>query len=133
MKMKFNKMIKRTSSLAAAVTIGLLAATTVSAKPLVVSNWDGYMAPDTMEKFSAESGTKAELVLHATNEEIIGKIIASGGKGYDVVFVSSHYAEVLSNKYAYCIGEFNSNFCPYWPWSVIAQTQYRSTGQMGRN
>lgn len=67
------------------------------AEPLTVSNWDGYMAADAMEKFNAESGNTAELVLHATNEEIMGKLIASKGVGYDVVFVSSPFAEVLNN------------------------------------
>ena len=67
------------------------------ASDLVVSNWDGYMAPDAIEAFNAETGNAAELVLHATNEEIMGKLIASDGKGYDVVFVSSPFAEVLNN------------------------------------
>lgn len=64
---------------------------------LVISNWDGYMAPDAIAAFTAASGEPAELVVHATNEEIMGKIIASGGAGYDVVFVSSPFAEVLNN------------------------------------
>lgn len=67
------------------------------AESLTVSNWDGYMAADAIEMFNTESGNKAELVLHATNEEIMGKLIASGGVGYDVVFVSSPFAEVLHN------------------------------------
>ena len=67
------------------------------AETLTVSNWDGYMAADAMEKFNTESGNEAELVLHATNEEIMGKLIASKGVGYDVVFVSSPFAEVLNN------------------------------------
>lgn len=67
------------------------------ADELTISNWDGYMAPDTIEKFNTESGHQAELVLHATNEEIMGKLIASKGVGYDVVFVSSPFAEVLNN------------------------------------
>ncbi|MBX2884867.1 MAG: spermidine/putrescine ABC transporter substrate-binding protein [Granulosicoccus sp.] len=67
------------------------------ADALIVSNWDGYMAPDAIEKFNTESGNQAELVLHATNEEIMGKLIASKGVGYDVVFVSSPFAEVLNN------------------------------------
>ena len=69
----------------------------VQAKNLVVSNWDGYMAPDAIESYTAATGNGAELVLHATNEEIMGKLIASKGKGYDVVFVSSPIAEVLNN------------------------------------
>ncbi len=69
----------------------------VWAESLTVSNWDGYMAADAMDKFNTETGNEAELVLHATNEEIMGKLIASKGVGYDVVFVSSPFAEVLHN------------------------------------
>ncbi|WP_457939453.1 polyamine ABC transporter substrate-binding protein [Mesorhizobium sp. 10J20-29] len=68
-----------------------------AAQNLVISNWDGYMAPDAMDAFKAATGASGELVVHATNEEIMGKLIASGGKGYDVVFVSSPFAEVLNN------------------------------------
>ncbi len=67
------------------------------ADPLTISNWDGYMAPDAVDNFNAATGNDAELVLHATNEEIMGKLIASKGAGYDVVFVSSPFAEVLHN------------------------------------
>lgn len=69
----------------------------IHAQTLVVSNWDGYMAPDALDGFKAATGRDAELVLHGTNEEIMGKLIASRGKGYDVVFVSSPFAEVLNN------------------------------------
>jgi spermidine/putrescine transport system substrate-binding protein len=75
---------------------GLLAAPAAAAN-LVISNWDGYMAPDAVQAFKAASGIDAEVVVHATNEEIMGKLVASGGKGYDVVFVSSPFAEVLNN------------------------------------
>lgn len=82
------------------VTLGVAMAAfafAAHAEKLVVSNWDGYMAPDAIKKFNAETGNSAELVLHATNEEIMGKLIASKGKGYDVVFVSSPFAEILHN------------------------------------
>lgn len=72
-------------------------ASALFAEDLVVSNWDGYMAPDAVDSFNTASGNSAELVLHGTNEEIMGKLIASKGKGYDVVFVSSPFAEVLNN------------------------------------
>ncbi len=74
-----------------------VSASMLSAEELVVSNWDGYMAPDAIEAFNEATGNEAELVLHGTNEEIMGKLIASKGKGYDVVFVSSPFAEVLQN------------------------------------
>ena len=71
-------------------------ASTAGAANLVISNWDGYMAPDAMDAFKAATGHTGEVVKHATNEEIMGKLVASGGKGYDVVFVSSPFAEVLN-------------------------------------
>ena len=89
------KKVIETSAFSTAVTMGLALA--AQADNLVVSNWDGYMAPDAIEVFNEETGHEAELVLHGTNEEIMGKLIASKGKGYDVVFVSSPFAEVLHN------------------------------------
>ena len=83
--------------LAASAFFSILMATTSQAETLTISNWDGYMAPDAIDIFTAETGIAAELVLHATNEEIMGKLIASGGDGYDVVFVSSPFAEILHN------------------------------------
>lgn len=82
-----------------ACTMATLAAFSMPAwaESLTVSNWDGYMAADAIVNFNTESGNEAELVLHATNEEIMGKLIASKGVGYDVVFVSSPFAEVLNN------------------------------------
>ena len=81
---------------AIAATILLAGAGNAFGQGLTISNWDGYMAPDAIETFTKETGIPAELVLHATNEEIMGKLIASGGAGYDVVFVSSPFAEILN-------------------------------------
>lgn len=82
-------------TLLAGAAIALLAQPALA--ELVISNWDGYMAPDAVAGFTTATGEPAEMVVHATNEEIMGKIIASGGAGYDVVFVSSPFAEVLNN------------------------------------
>jgi len=91
-------MTRLTNLIGVTLGAGLAAfAVTAQAEDLVVSNWDGYMAPDAIEKFNSATGNSAELVLHATNEEIMGKLIASKGKGYDVVFVSSPFAEILNN------------------------------------
>lgn len=66
-----------------------------AADKLVISNWDGYMPADIAEKFKADTGIELEIAFHATNEEIMGKVVASKGKGYDVLFVSSPFAEAL--------------------------------------
>src|SRR5512145_1724653 len=62
---------------------------------IVISNWDGYMPPELLANFTKETGIAAEMSVHATNEEIMGKVTAGGGKGYDVLFVSSPFAEAL--------------------------------------
>jgi spermidine/putrescine transport system substrate-binding protein len=74
----------------------LLTATSAFADKVVVSNWDGYMPKDMAEKFKAATGLDLEVAVHATNEEIMGKVTASGGEGFDVLFVSSPFAEALS-------------------------------------
>lgn len=81
----------------AAATFAFAASTALSAD-LTISNWDGYMAKDIAESFKAATGLEIEVVNHATNEEIMGKLMASQGKGYDVVFVSSPFAEILNKQ-----------------------------------
>jgi spermidine/putrescine transport system substrate-binding protein len=71
--------------------------TAALAEKLVISNWDGYMPKDMAEKFKAATGIDLEIAVHATNEEIMGKVTASGGEGFDVLFVSSPFAEALNN------------------------------------
>jgi spermidine/putrescine transport system substrate-binding protein len=53
------------------------------------------MPPDLLANFTKETGIKVELAVHATNEEIVGKVAAVGGKGYDVLFVSGPFVEAL--------------------------------------
>lgn len=92
-------MKKLKTTLFASLSLSLaMAAPLANAKDMVISIWDGYMAPDTLDKFKAASGIDADKALHASNEEIIGKLMASGGEGYDVVFVSSPFAEVLEKQ-----------------------------------
>lgn len=82
-------------SFSVSVLFAAIASTNAAADGLVISNWDGYMAADALHNFKETTGIESEMVNHATNEEIMGKLIASKGKGYDVVFVSSPFAEVL--------------------------------------
>ena len=52
------------------------------AEPLTVSNWDGYMAADAIDSFNAaDRQSRPNWSLHATNEEIMGKLIASKRRG----------------------------------------------------
>lgn len=65
---------------------------------IVVSNWDGYMPPEFAEEFEAATGIEVELALHTTNEDIMGKLEAANGGGFDVVFVSAPFAEILNAR-----------------------------------
>jgi len=88
---------KFSAALLAGVAATAFAAGVQAADKIVISNWDGYMPADMLERFTAETGIEAELAVHATNEEIMGKVVAGKGKGYDVLFVSSPFVEALKN------------------------------------
>ena len=70
----------------------------LSEQTLVVSNWDLYMPEDLIPNFEAETGVDVELAIHTTNEDIMGKIQAANGSGFDVVFVSGPFAQALANQ-----------------------------------
>jgi spermidine/putrescine transport system substrate-binding protein len=79
-----------------AATLFATAGTAGAAGKIVISNWDAYMPKDLLERFKAATGNDAEVTVHATNEEIMGKVVAGGGKGYDVLFVSGQFAQALN-------------------------------------
>lgn len=81
---------------ALALTLTLQGTPVAAAEKIVISNWDGYMPPDLLERFTQDTGIEAELSVHATNEEVMGKVTAGGGRGYDVLFVSSPFVEALA-------------------------------------
>ncbi|HUG29858.1 MAG TPA: spermidine/putrescine ABC transporter substrate-binding protein [Candidatus Limnocylindria bacterium] len=84
-----------------AATTGATATPTEPPKPsgkIVVSNWDLYFPEDMIANFTAETGIEVEWVKHTTNEDIVGKLEAANGTGYDVVFVSAQFAEALNNR-----------------------------------
>jgi len=67
----------------------------LSQQTLTISNWDAYTPENLIPSFTEEFGTEVELALHATNEEIVGKLLQSKGEGYDVAFVSGQFAQQL--------------------------------------
>lgn len=71
------------------------AGTRLEDQTLTISNWDAYTPEGLIEAFEEETGVDVTLTLHTTNEDIVGKIQASGGKGFDLVFVSGNYLQTL--------------------------------------
>ena len=67
--------ILKVALLAAAAAVTLSAGAQAAGK-IIISNRGGYMPADMLERFTAETGIEAELAVHATNEEIMGKVVA---------------------------------------------------------
>lgn len=82
-------------AVATAMSVASSAASALGDGKIVISNWSDYMPPDLLERFTKDTGIETELVLHATNDELMGKVVATGGQGYDVLFVSAPYVEAL--------------------------------------
>ena len=57
-------------------------------------NWGDYINPAVLEKFTAETGIKINLDVYGSNEEMLAKIQA-GATGYDIVFPSVHYHDIM--------------------------------------
>ncbi len=80
---------------ALAVVVMLAAAPVAAAEKIVISQWDAYWPPELLENFTKETGIEAEWAVQIDNEDMMGKVTISGGKGYDVVFASSPFVEAL--------------------------------------
>lgn len=63
-----------------------------------ISNWDEYMPEDLVRNFERDTGIKVQVAKHTTNEDIVGKLQAANGGGYDLVFVSGPFVESLAKQ-----------------------------------
>ena len=80
--------ILRLPAIAAAAVVGVALSTApvTGAEKIVISQWDAYMPKELLAKFKEETGIEVEWAVQIDNEEIMGKVTASGGEGYDVLF-----------------------------------------------
>lgn len=82
------------------VKTGLLAAvmgltsSVAFAEELHVYNWTDYTAPELITKFEAETGIKVVVDTYDSNETLLAKL-QTGATGYDVVFPSQHFVEIM--------------------------------------
>jgi len=81
----------------ACVMCGLGAGSVLAQEKIVISQWDAYWPEDLLANFTKETGIQAEWAVQIDNEDMMGKVTASGGKGYDVVFASSPFVEALAH------------------------------------
>ena len=69
----------------------------LAVQSLVISNWDAYTPEGLVPGFIDKFDTEVDLTTHATNEEIVGKLLQSDGEGFDIAFVSSQFADQLND------------------------------------
>src|SRR5690554_7428795 len=66
-----------------AATAALLTAGAAQADTLRLLTWGGYAPENVIEKFEAETGHKVEVTM-SNNEEMIAKLRATSGGGFDL-------------------------------------------------
>lgn len=69
---------------------GLAGCRKPAANRLNVFNWSNYVAPDTIERFTRETGIHVRYSVYESNEEMLARVL-SGNSGWDVVFPTNYY------------------------------------------
>lgn len=77
-----------------AVILGAFSAAGHAAEAVNISNWNGYIADDTLIRFSQATGITATYDIHDSNEVLESKLM-TGNTGYDVVSPSNHFLSRL--------------------------------------
>jgi spermidine/putrescine transport system substrate-binding protein len=92
-------MIKaRFSVLAIAAAINLLAPAAQAADKLRLLTWADYAPKDVVEQFTKETGIPVEITL-SNNEEMISKLRATGGAGFDLAQPSQDRIASVASEY----------------------------------
>ncbi|WP_248742127.1 MULTISPECIES: polyamine ABC transporter substrate-binding protein [unclassified Pseudomonas] len=76
-----------------------------------ISNWNGYIADDTLANFTQATGIKATYDIHDSNEVLESKLM-TGNTGYDVVSPSNHFLSRLIKAGA--IQKLDKSQLPNW-------------------
>jgi putrescine transport system substrate-binding protein len=76
----------------AAALAALAAIPATAQETLNVYNWSDYIAEDTLEKFTAETGIQVNYDVYDSNEVLEAKMLA-GNSGYDVVVPTSGFMQ----------------------------------------
>lgn len=93
------------------LALAALSATTYAAEAVNISNWNGYIADDTLTRFTQETGIKATYDIHDSNEVLESKLM-TGNTGYDVVSPSNHFLSRLIKAGA--IQKLDKSQLPNW-------------------
>ena len=76
----------------AATAAMVVQASAATANSINVFNWSDYIAPDTIEKFTAATGISVNYDVFDSNETLEARMLA-GSSGFDVVVPTSDYMQ----------------------------------------
>ncbi len=80
-----NKLLKAAMiGLVAVCLIGANLPAVAGSKTLSLITWEGYVTDKMLADFQKETGIKVEVTYIANNDELISKMRATGGEGYDI-------------------------------------------------
>ena len=82
------------NSVSLAVMLAAFSTASLADESVNISNWNGYIADDTLTTFTKETGIKATYDIHDSNEVLESKLM-TGNTGYDVVSPSNHFLSRL--------------------------------------
>lgn len=90
--------MKKTGALAAAGALSTLAPAFVkdarsSSGSLILYSWSDYIYQDMIDAFTAKTGIKVVLATYGSNDEVLNKLRASKGSGFDIVMPSVTYGK----------------------------------------
>ncbi|MGX5831818.1 polyamine ABC transporter substrate-binding protein [Mesorhizobium sp. 43Arga] len=88
------KFLRQAAPLATALLL-MGSAVHAQAEDLTFVTFSGYYPPDLFAEFEKATGIHVNLVEVATNEETMGKMMAGGGAGFDVMIVSAPFVTAL--------------------------------------
>ena len=74
--------------------------------------WGDILEPDVIADFEKQTGVKVNLSHYFSNEELIVKLKATGGVGYDLIIPSDYAVSILKN--AQLIKEIDKTQFKYW-------------------
>ncbi len=101
----------RTNMVSLAILLTTFSAASNAEESVNISNWNGYIADDTLTTFTKETGIKATYDIHDSNEVLESKLM-TGNTGYDVVSPSNHFLSRLIKAGA--IQKLDINQLPNW-------------------
>jgi len=84
----------RVNTLSLVALISTFSVVTHADETVNISNWNGYIADDTLANFTRDTGIKATYDIHDSNEVLESKLM-TGNTGYDVVSPSNHFLSRL--------------------------------------